>query len=112
MERKRASKGVPYWDRTLRYALSATQDAMKEGRVTTYIPAPDPITPALLTSVLYASGALAQGQVLAMTSQPTGAFNSNTSHLRLRYSNDAAPGLTPHMILKRNIPAAWGVEAG
>ena len=80
--------------------------------MTPYIPAPDPITPAWLTAVLRASGALAHGQVLAVDSAPTGAFNSQTSHLQLRYSNDAAPGLTTNMILKRNIPAPWGVEAG
>jgi hypothetical protein len=77
-----------------------------------YIPAPDPITPAWLTDVLRASGALAHGEVLAVASAPTGAFNSQTSHLQLSYSNDSAPDLTPNMILKRNIPEPWGVEAG
>ena len=80
--------------------------------MTPYIPAPDPITPAWLTAVLRESGALAHGQVLTVASKPTGAFNSQTSHLQLRYSNGAAPGLTTNMILKRNIPKPWGVEAG
>jgi hypothetical protein len=77
-----------------------------------YFPAPEPITPAWLTAVLRASGALAHGQVLAATSEPTGAFNSHTSHLQLHYSNDAAPRLTANMILKQNVPEPWGVEAG
>ena len=76
-----------------------------------FIAPPDPITPLWLTAVLRASGALAQGEVLAVDSAPTGAFNLYTSHLQLHYSN-AAPGLTTNMILKRNIPAPWGVEAG
>ncbi|MDQ2998236.1 MAG: hypothetical protein M3R61_14460, partial [Chloroflexota bacterium] len=80
--------------------------------MTSYIPAPAPLTPAWLTAVLRASGALAHGEVLAVTSAPTGAFNSQTSHLQLGYSNDTAPDLTPNMILKRNIPEPWGVEAG
>ena len=76
-----------------------------------YIPAPDPITPAWLTAVLRASGALTHGEVLAVNSAPTGAFNSHTSHLQLHYS-DAASGLTTNMILKRNLPEPWAVEAG
>jgi hypothetical protein len=80
--------------------------------MTPYIPAPDPITPAWLTAVLRASGVLAHGEVLAVDSAPTGAFNSHTSHLQLHYSTAAAPGLPANMILKRNIPAPWGVEAG
>ena len=79
--------------------------------MTPHIPAPDPITPAWLTAVLRASGALAHGEVLAVDSAPTGAFNSYTSHLHLHYSN-AAPGLSANLILKRNIPEPWGVEAG
>src|SRR5215218_802062 len=77
-----------------------------------YFPAPDPITPAWLTVVLCASGALARGEVLAVTSTPTGAFNSSTSQLQLRYSDDVTPDFTANMILKRNIPADWAVEAG
>ena len=42
--------------------------------MTPYIPAPDPITPAWLTAVLRASGALVSGAVLAVQSAPTGAF--------------------------------------
>jgi hypothetical protein len=78
----------------------------------TYIPAPDPITPAWLTAVLRESGALMGAEVLAADMTPTSAFNSATSHLRLRYSRDAPPNLPAEMILKRNIPEPWGIEAG
>jgi hypothetical protein len=47
-----------------------------------------------------------------VSSASIGAFNSHTSHLQLHYSNNAATGLTTNMILKRNIPEPWGVEAG
>jgi hypothetical protein len=80
--------------------------------MTAYCPAPDPITPAWLTAVLRASGALAQGEVLAVETAPTGAFNSQTSHLQLGYSDGAAPNLPRNLILKQNIPEPWGVEAG
>jgi hypothetical protein len=80
--------------------------------MTSYIPAPDPITPAWLTAVLRASGSLAHGEVLAVDSAPTGAFNSYTSHLQLHYSNDTAPGLPANLILKRNISEPWAIEAG
>jgi hypothetical protein len=79
--------------------------------MTSYIPAPDLITPAWLTAVLRASGALTHGEVLAVDSAPTSAFNSYTSHLQLHYSN-TVPGLTTNMILKRNIPEPWAIEAG
>ena len=76
------------------------------------LPTRAPITPAWLTDALRASGALARGEVSRVDSAPTSAFNSYTSHLRLWYSDDAAPGLTTNMILKRNIPEPWGIEAG
>lgn len=80
--------------------------------MTAYIPVPDPITPAWLTAVLRASGALWQGEVTAVESMATDAFNSQTSHLRLRCSADAPSDASVQLVLKRNIPAAWGVEAG
>jgi hypothetical protein len=93
--------------------ISQTDFVSRQGiHMTTYIPAPDPITPAWLTAVLRASGALAHGEVLAVSSAPTGAFNSQTSHLQLHYSDDAAPRLTANLILKRNISEPWGIEAG
>jgi hypothetical protein len=80
--------------------------------VASLLSSPDSITPVWLTAVLRASGALAHGEVLAVDTAPTGAFNSYTSHLQLHYSNDTAPGLATNMILKRNIPEPWGVDAG
>ncbi len=47
-----------------------------------------------------------------MTSQATGAFNSATSRLQLRYAADAAPELPTQLILKRNIAEPWAIEAG
>jgi hypothetical protein len=77
-----------------------------------YIPVPEVITPSWLIDVLRQSGFLAQGQVLSVTSKRTGAFNSHTSHLHLRYSVDASPDLPTRLILKRNIQEPWGIEAG
>jgi hypothetical protein len=79
--------------------------------MTPYIPVPDPITPAWLTTVLREADLLAAGQVLSVRSAATGAFNSHTRRLRLRYSADAAPGLAPRMVLKQNIQEPWGIEA-
>jgi hypothetical protein len=78
----------------------------------TYIPAPDPITPAWLSAVLRDSGVLAKGTVLSVDIMPTSAFNSATSQLRLHYSTDATPDLPTDLILKRNIPEPWAIEAG
>ncbi len=75
-------------------------------------PVPDPITPDWLTTILHQSGALRQGSVHAVEQEATGAFNSATSHLLLRYSTDVDPVIPTHLILKRNIAAEWGVEAG
>jgi thiamine kinase-like enzyme len=44
--------------------------------------------------------------------ETTGAFNSATSHLFLRYSMDADPTIPTRLVLKRNISAEWGVDAG
>jgi thiamine kinase-like enzyme len=77
-----------------------------------YIPVPDPITPAWLTTVLGASGLLAKGEVLGVTTTETGAFNSHTRRLRLEYSQAATPGLTTTMVLKRNTQEPWAIEAG
>jgi hypothetical protein len=84
----------------------------KDDSKTGYFPAPEPITPAWLTAVLRESGFLAHGEVLTVATEQTGAFNSRTSHLHLSYSVEAAPGLATRMILKRNIPEPWGVDAG
>lgn len=80
--------------------------------MTQYHPVPEPITPEWLTAVLAEAGALTRGEVLAVSARPTSAFNSHTSHLQLTYSADCVPGLAPQLVLKRNIPEPWGVEAG
>jgi hypothetical protein len=85
---------------------------VSEGAAVTPLPTPAPITPTWLTAALRASGALVRGEVSRVESAPTSAFNSSTSQLRLWYSNDAAPCLATDMILKRNIPEPWGIEAG
>jgi Phosphotransferase enzyme family len=77
-----------------------------------YTPVPDPITPSWLTTVLREAGVLTDGQVLTVASHRTGAFNSHTQQLELHYSNDAPPDLARNMILKRNIPEPWAIEAG
>lgn len=77
-----------------------------------YIPVPDPITPDWLTAVLREAGLLTDGQVLTVTSQRTGAFNSYTQRLQLRYSDDVPADRATTMILKRNISAPWAIEAG
>lgn len=80
--------------------------------MTSFYPAPEPITPEWLTAALAGSGALARGGVLALSSRPTDAFNSHTSHLQLTYSADSVPALPTRMVLKRNIPEPWAIEAG
>ena len=77
-----------------------------------YIPMPDGPTPAWLTAVLRGSGALAHSAVTAVERSTSNAFNSHTSYLRLRYSAEASPDAPTRVVLKRNIPESWGVEAG
>jgi thiamine kinase-like enzyme len=80
--------------------------------MTAYIPAGDQFTPEWLTAILRQAGALRQGEVTAVESKVTGAFNSQTSHLLLSYSIDASPEAPTQLVVKRNIQKAWGVEAG
>lgn len=75
-------------------------------------PIPDPVTPDWLTAVLRQAGVLSQGSVQAVVQEMTGAFNSATSRLSLQYSADATPEAPTRLILKRNIAAEWGVDAG
>lgn len=77
-----------------------------------YVPLSGQPTASWLTTVLRESGVLQRGDVASVTEQMTGAFSSHTSHLVLRYSADAPPDIPTHMVLKRNVPAAWGIEAG
>jgi hypothetical protein len=75
-------------------------------------PIPDPITPDWLTMILRRSCTLRQGSVQEVGQEATGAFNSSTVRLLLRYSVDATPDVPSRLILKRNIAAEWGIEAG
>jgi len=77
-----------------------------------YIAAPAPVTPAWLTTVLRQSGVLRDGGVNGVENETTGAFNSHTSRLLVRYSDDATPDVPTRLILKRNIQEAWAIEAG
>lgn len=78
----------------------------------TYIPVPDPITPEWLTAVLRQSGVLRTGEVTAFEKATTGAFNSHTSRLFLRYSPAAPLEAPTRFILKQNTQEAWAKEAG
>src|SRR5262249_14944009 len=89
-----------------------TSAALKKDDMASFIPMPDPITPAWLTAVLGASGLLAAGEVVSVTSTETGAFNSHTGRLQLEFSQAAPPGLAANMILKRNTQEPWAIEAG
>lgn len=80
--------------------------------MTTYIPGAEHITPAWLTAVLRQSGILGTGEVVDVAMRKTGAFNSQTSHLALHYSDDAPDELPAQLVLKRNIESEWGVEGG
>lgn len=77
-----------------------------------YIPSSDGVTPGWLTAVLRQAGVIESGEVIAVETLTTGAFNSHTSHLTLTYSNDAVTDAPEHLVLKCNIGAAWGIEAG
>ncbi len=65
-----------------------------------------------LTAILQQVGFLERGEVTAVESNATGAFNSHSSHLRLHYSNEVPFDAPTQLLLKRNIAAEWGVEAG
>ncbi len=80
--------------------------------MTISLPIPDPVTPDWLTTALRQAGILREGVVQTAEQEKTGAFNSATSRLFLQYSADGTPDAPTRLILKRNIPAEWGVEAG
>lgn len=65
------------------------------------------VTPGWLTQVLRQSGTLPQGEVKAVDIQLNGAFNSLTSHLTLRYSDDAPRSAPTRLVLKRNTQEDW-----
>ncbi|GHO49152.1 oxidoreductase family protein [Ktedonospora formicarum] len=71
----------------------------------------DGITPTWLTQILRHSGALTQGEVHAIEIQSTGAFNSHTNYLSLRYSPEAPPEAPTHLVLKQNTQEEWCKQA-
>lgn len=72
---------------------------------------PADATPANLTAILRESGALPGGEVVAVDRRANPAFNSQITHLQLTYSPDAPTNLPTHLVLKRNLDAAWAVRA-
>ena len=65
-----------------------------------------------LTRVLRASGDLPAGEVTALESRPTPAFNSEVSRLKVTYS-DAAPAEAPReLVLKVSLKKDWAKRAG
>lgn len=69
-------------------------------------------TPQAMTRILRNAGALPHGEVRTVDIRHNPAFNSTTTHLLLTYST-AAPSTAPtRLLLKRNIPESWAVEAG
>ena len=78
----------------------------------TFISVPEPLTPQWLTTVLRQAGVLREGEVRSVERETTGAFNSHTSRLLLRYSADAAGEAPKRLVLKQNAQSAWGQEAG
>ena len=83
-----------------------------EGSLIQAFPIPDPVTPEWLTAVLGPSGILGHAAVQALEHAPTGAFNSATIRLSVRYSAGAPAGAPTRFILKRNIAEEWAREAG
>lgn len=84
-----------------------------------YTPIDDSNMAAWLTTVLREAQVLPQGQraVTAVESTTMSAvFNSHTSRLQVQYSPDvpatATATLPTRFVLKRNIAADWGLEAG
>ena len=75
-------------------------------------PIPDPVTPEWLTLVLGQSGVLGHGAVQTVEWEPTGAFNSATIRLGVRYTATVPADMPTRLILKRNISDAWAREAG
>ncbi len=73
---------------------------------------PEQATPAWITAVLWAAGALDRGQVVAVERSSTAAFNSSTTHLHLTYSEDTDAHAPPRLILKLALAEDWARRAG
>src|SRR5215831_4226104 len=78
----------------------------------TTFPIPDPVTPEWITLVLRQSGILGQGAVQTLEWEPTGAFNSATSRLRVQYDTLMPAEAPTQLILKRNLAHEWARTAG
>lgn len=77
-----------------------------------HFPIPDSLTPEWLTIILHDAGILSSGSVSSVEVIPSGAFNSRTSFLRLRYTSDVPINTPTRLVMKRNTPAAWSIAAG
>lgn len=62
----------------------------------------DPITTTWLTAVLRNAGVLAHGEVVSFEQKATNAFNSQTDHLLLHYSESTPQDMPTRFVLKRN----------
>lgn len=69
---------------------------------TSYITPGEQISASWLTAVLRQCGILAQGEVVSFEQRDTGAFNSQTHRLVLRYSSGTASTAPTHIVIKRN----------
>jgi hypothetical protein len=78
----------------------------------TDVPAPGEVTPGWLTAVLRQSGLLPEGEVVEVKRETTGAFNSHTNRLVLRYSPGISPEVPTRFVLKQNTSEAWSHGAG
>ncbi|RPJ38104.1 MAG: DUF1679 domain-containing protein [Chloroflexi bacterium] len=72
----------------------------------------DEPNPTWLSAVLRQAGILPEGEVTGVEITSSGAFNSMTAHLRVRYSADAPPSAPGRLVLKQNLAEDWSVAAG
>jgi hypothetical protein len=67
-------------------------------------------TPDWLTSLLRQRGVLGAGQVLAVDQRASGAWNSSSHYLEVRYSSDAPLDAPRRLFLKMSLEPEWGRE--
>ena len=65
-----------------------------------------------LTRVLRAAGALPRGEVAAVESRATTAFNSDVTRLTLTFSEDAPAQAPKHLVQKVSLKKDWATRAG
>lgn len=70
------------------------------------------IEPLRLTDLLRSAGILQSGEVSSVETADSGAFNSSTHFLSLRYRGDVPDQAPRHLVLKQNTPEAWSMAAG